>query len=56
MRSSRGRHGIINVSTTELNEQLRSNVFVCIFHNRWISNLNFFASTVHFNDVLVGSR
>jgi hypothetical protein len=55
MRSSKVRHCIINVSTTELNEHLRSDVFVCIFHNRWISNLDFFASTVHFNDVLVDS-
>jgi len=37
--------GIDNVSTTELNEHLRSDVFVCIFHNRWVSNPEFFAST-----------
>ena len=45
--------GIDNVSTTELNGHLRPDVFIRNFHNLRVSNPDLFASTVHFNGVLV---
>ena len=53
-RNRMGFFGIDNVSTAELNEHLRADVFVCIFHNRRVSNPDLFASTVYVNGVLVG--